>query len=153
LWELPAPAASAPAKEDLAVLPHQDDSDIGAKPVCIDEIGHGTFENRIEPIVPQAPVHNQPQRVATPGTWTCPPPQAASAAGKVAPFPLCAHSASGRMPESLLITSECHHVVGLDADADSLAYRMVVMAGHQRQQLHAAGQFQGVEELRSTKRA
>lgn len=41
LGELPAAAAGSAAKENLAVGAHQDDSDVGAKAVCIDEIVHG----------------------------------------------------------------------------------------------------------------
>ena len=40
LRELPAAAARAPAEKNLAIIAHQDDADVGPKPVCVDEIGH-----------------------------------------------------------------------------------------------------------------
>ena len=43
-------------------------------------------------------------------------------------------------------------MVGIEADSDPFAQCMVVMAGHERQQLRPAGQAQRVQELRTPKR-
>jgi hypothetical protein len=37
---LPTPPARAPSQEDLPIIAHQDDANVRAKAVCVDEICH-----------------------------------------------------------------------------------------------------------------